>query len=217
MARYSAAMMRLLRISVICVLGWVSCRRGSPAEPSEDREVGPTRSASTASLSAPASAPDVCSVISADEVAHSYQLPITKSEGIKSGARCDYMSAHGVELFISLLIWHGVYMENGVKQDPRVYLADMHRGRGMGRVFGSLHSMPGLGDEALWVAYALVPSPDQEPTAPKHVQVVVRRGDSLVSVIRNLPEAEAKNEAVQEQAANHAKAVLSKLLALLGG
>ena len=214
-------MMPLLRISVICVLGLLSCRRVPETEQSKDGDGGPTRSASTTSLSAPASdapsgAPDLCSVISVDDVAHGYQLPITKSRGIKSGARCDYMSDHGVELFISLLIWHGVYMENGLKQDPRVYLADMHRGRGMGRVFGSLHAISGLGDEALWVAYALVPVPDQEPTAPKHVQVVVRRGDSLVSVIRNLPEAEAKNEAVQEQAANNAKAVLPKLLALLG-
>ena len=210
-------MMRLLRTSVICVLGLLSCRGGAPAEQSADGQVGgPTRSASTTSPSAPASsAPDVCSVISVDDVAHGYQLPITKSQGIKSGVGCAYMSDHGVELFISLIIWHGVSKENGLKYDPRVYLDDIHRGRGMGRVFGSIHSISGLGDEALWVAYALVPAPNEEPTAPKHVQVIVRRGDSLVSVIRNLPEAEAKNEAVQEQAANNAKAVLPKLLALL--
>src|SRR5262249_29470107 len=107
-------------------------------------------------------------------------------------------------------------MEYGLKKDPREYLEDVRLGRGMGRVFGPLHSISGLGDEALWAAYALVRPQAPEPTAPKSVQVLVRRGDSLVSVIRPLPEAEAKNEAVQEQAANNAKAVLPKLLALLG-
>ena len=207
--------MRLLRMFAICVLGVLSCRDRAAIEQSEDS--GPRPSASTTSLSAPASgAPDVCSVISVDDVARDYQLPITKAQGIKNGARCDYTSAQGAELFISLLIWHGVSMANGLKQDPRTYLDDMHRGRGMGHVFGSLHPISGLGDEALWVAYALVLTPDHEPTVPKNVQVVVRRGDSLVSVVRPLPEAEAKSDAAQEQAANNAKAVLPKLLALLG-
>jgi hypothetical protein len=114
------------------------------------------------------------------------------------------------------MIWHGVHTANGVKQDPHTFIADMRSGRGMGHVFGTLHAIPGLGDDALWVAYALVLTPGHEPTAPTNVEVVVRRGDSLVSVIRPLPEAEAKSEAFQEQMANNAKSVLPKMLALLG-
>jgi hypothetical protein len=208
-------MTRLLRTSGTCFLSLLSCRVGSAAGQGDGG--GATAAAASTSLNAPASPlPNVCSVISVEDVARTYHLPVTKAQGIANGARCDYTSSQGPELFISLNIWHGTNSATHLTQDPHTYLDDMRRGRGMGHVFGSLHPISGLGDDAVWVAYALVPTPGNEPTAPTNVQVVVRRGDSLVCVIRPLPEAEATSDAFQEQMANNAKAVLPKLLALLG-
>ncbi len=177
------------RVCLAACLALVSCRASSGPAASDG---GPLSSGAASASSAPRAyawvGPSVCSLLPAADFARAFGHPITQAEVGRDGGQCTYKAeGYSIEFMVWAIILHGTHV-GGTRMTPQSFLDTMRRGTEPGhQVFGPVHELPGLGDEAIWLTYAGVFGANtKKAVAPEQLEVLIRRGDSLVSVIRPL-------------------------------
>lgn len=127
----------------------------------------------------PSSAPpDVCALLPAPALARASGLPITVAEATGTG-QCTYRTSdHKQAYFLWVLVFHGVHA-GGTKQDAKTYLDMMRPPDGQMRVLPG-RDVVGVGDEAILIDY----SSPKRPSNTKQIEILARKGDSLVSMQR---------------------------------
>jgi hypothetical protein len=206
------------RLGTLCLLfaaaGFVQCKESATSSGGD----GPTPPAAAITGASRPPTPqrlDVCAIVSAEDMARSFGYPITAAESDNDGRQCNYLSGHQIEFLIWVVILHGSHVSG--KQDAKAWIDSTRNYNGSDRhVFGGIHALPGLGDEAFWFACDFeLAGAKGKSAVPTQLEVHVRKGDSVVTASRSLLDPKGRTSVAPEEAAQAIARVMPKLLAAL--